>query len=171
MNMNIVSYNVRGRRRGVKWGAIRRLVRNQKVDMICIQETKRESIDKATCHALWGDSDIGWEFQPAINTAGGLLCVWSQQAFKLERKEVGSGFILLEGVWLKENQKTSVVNIYSPCDSQQKRIQWDSLKQLRQLDPEGLWCFMGDFNSIRHHSERDGVSYRGVEATNINEFN
>lgn len=118
MNMNIVSYNVRGLRRGVKWGAIRRLVRNQKVDMICIQETKRESIDKATCHALWGDSDIGWEFQPAINTAGGLLCVWSQQAFKLERKEVGSGFILLEGVWLKENQKTSVVNIYSPCDSQ-----------------------------------------------------
>ncbi|KAH1242536.1 hypothetical protein GmHk_07G019845 [Glycine max] len=112
--------------------------------MICIQETKRESIDKATCHALWGDSDIGWEFQPAINTAGGLLCVWSQQAFKLERKEVGSGFILLEGVWLKENQKTSV-----------KRILWDSLKQLRQLDPEGLWCFMGDFNSIRHHSERD----------------
>lgn len=84
---------------------------------------------------------------------------------------MGSGFILLEGVWLKENQKTSVVNIYSPCDSQQKRIQWDSLKQLRQLDPEGLWCFMGDFNSIRHHSERDDVSYRGVEATNINEFN
>lgn len=42
--MNIVSYNIRGLRRGVKWAAIRRMVRKQKVDMICIHETKRELI-------------------------------------------------------------------------------------------------------------------------------
>ena len=72
--MNIVSYNIRGLRRGVKWAAIRRMVRKQKVDMICIHETKRELIDKAACQALWGDSDVGWEFQLVINTAGGLLC-------------------------------------------------------------------------------------------------
>lgn len=169
--MNIVSYNIRGLRRGVKWAAIRRMVRKQKVDMICIHETKRELIDKAACQALWGDSDVGWEFQLVINTAGGLLCVWNQQAFKLERRETGSGFILLEGVWIQENQKTSVVNLYSPCDVHQKRIQWDSLKLLRQQDPDGLWCFMGDFNNIRYQSEREGVSHRGTEATNINDFN
>jgi len=114
---------------------------------------------------------VGWEFQPAINTAGGLLCFWNEQVFKLERKEMGRGFILLEGVWTQENQKICVVNIYSPCDSQQKRILWDSLKQLRQQDPEGLWCFMRDFNSIRHHSEREGVSHRGADASNIHDFN
>lgn len=40
--MNILSYNVRGLRRGVKWSTIRRLVRKHKVDLLCLQETKRE---------------------------------------------------------------------------------------------------------------------------------
>ena len=96
--MNIVSY-VRGLDRGVKGAAIRRMVRKHKVDMICIQKSKRELIDKATCQALWGNADIGWEFQPSINTDGGLVCVWNENAFRLERKEMGRGFILLDGVW------------------------------------------------------------------------
>ncbi|XP_006590126.1 uncharacterized protein [Glycine max] len=125
--MNIVSYNVRGLGRGVKGAAIRRMVRKHKVDMICIQKSKRELIDKATCQALWGNADIGWEFQPSINTDGGLV--------------------------------------------QQKRILWDALKQIKQQDPDCIWCFMGDFNNIRHHSEREGISPRGAEASIINDFN
>ena len=63
------------------------------------------------------------------------------------------------------------MNIYSPCDSQQKRILWDALKQIKQQDPDCIWCFMGDFNNIRHHSEREGISPRGAEASIINDFN
>ena len=47
--MNIVSYNIRGLGRGVKWAAIRRLIRKHKADMLCIQETKKEQIDNAMC--------------------------------------------------------------------------------------------------------------------------
>ena len=77
----------------------------------------------------------------------------------------------MEGVWTLENQKTYVVNIYSPCDSQNKRELWESLKQLRQQHHEGLWCFLDDFNNVRHHFEREGVSYRGGQVNNINDFN
>jgi len=59
--MNIISYNIRGLGRGVKWSAVRRLVLKHQVDMLCIQETKREQIDKTICQALWGDSDLSWE--------------------------------------------------------------------------------------------------------------
>lgn len=52
--MNIISYNVRGLGRGVKWPTIKRLVIRHKVDMLCLQETKKEFIDKSTCQALWG---------------------------------------------------------------------------------------------------------------------
>jgi len=44
--MNIISYNVRGLGRRVKWGAIRRMIKKEHIDMICIQETKKEFIDK-----------------------------------------------------------------------------------------------------------------------------
>ncbi|KAL5157811.1 C2 and GRAM domain-containing protein [Glycine soja] len=153
--------------RKVKWAAVRRLVRKHKVDILCIQETKKKQIDKPMCQALWGDMDVVWEFQPAVNTAGGLLCIWNEQTFKVERRVKGTGYILLEGVWTQKNQRLFIVNIYSPCDSQNKRELWESLMQLRQQIPEGMWCFLGDFNSIRHPSERQGVSHRGVELTEI----
>lgn len=158
---------VRGLGGGCKRAAIRRLVRKHKADMLYIQEIKREHIDKDICQALWGNQEVGWEFLPSINTAGGLLCVWNDQVFKTVRRENGRGFILLEGVWTVENQKTYIVNIYSPCDSQNMQELWEPLKQLRQQDPEGLWCFLDDFNSVRHHSEREGVSHRGGQANNI----
>lgn len=83
------------------------------------------------CQALWGDSNVSWEFQLAINTAGRLLCIWNDLAFKVERSIKGRGFILLEGVWTQENKKTAIIDIYSPCDSHNKRELWESLKQLR----------------------------------------
>ena len=39
--MNIITYNVRGLGKGVKWPAIRRMVNTQHIDMLCIQETKK----------------------------------------------------------------------------------------------------------------------------------
>ena len=39
--MNIITYNVRGLGRGVKWSTIRRLIKKESVDMMCIQETKK----------------------------------------------------------------------------------------------------------------------------------
>lgn len=43
--MNIISYNIRGLGRGVKWSSIKRLVTKYQADILWIQETKREQID------------------------------------------------------------------------------------------------------------------------------
>ena len=40
--MKIITYNTRGLGRGVKWAVIRRMVQKERVDMLCIQETKKE---------------------------------------------------------------------------------------------------------------------------------
>ena len=114
--MNIISYNVRGLERGVTWAAIKRMVCKEKINMLCIQETKKENIDVSLCQALWGDKEVGWDWQPAASTTGGSLCIWSEEVFKLQNKVIGSGFILLVGQWLKEAQQVHIVNIYSPCD-------------------------------------------------------
>jgi len=169
--MNILSYNVRGLERGVKWSAIRRMVRKHNADILCLQETKKVKIDNSMCQAIWGEADVCWEMQPSINTAGGLLCLWNGNRFKVERKVSGRGFILLEGVWKNEAQKVHIINIYAPCDAQHRRELWDSLKQLKSMNPYGLWCLMGDFNSIRNTSERMGLSQRGVDDRHMIEFN
>ena len=53
------------------------------------------------------------------------------------------------GQWIPEAQMITLVTIYSPCDIHNKRMLWDAVKQLRQSMEGGLWCIMGDFNSIR----------------------
>ena len=53
--MNIASYNVRGLGRGVKWAAIRRLINKENIH-ICLQETKKDTIDKSLCQTLWGST-------------------------------------------------------------------------------------------------------------------
>lgn len=169
--MNIISYNIRGLGRGVKLSAVRRLVLKHQADMLCIQETKREQIDKTTCQALWGDSDLSWESQPAINTAGGLLCIWNEKVYKVDRRVTGRGFILLEGLWTQDLQKISIVNVYAPCEADGKRALWESIRQLKDLHPGGLWCILGDFNSIRHPSERVSTSQREGDHNSITEFN
>ena len=94
--MNIITYNARGLGRGVKWPAIRRLVNKQHVDMLCIQETKKELIDRDICHALWGDPDVQWADQPATHTAGGILCLWSDKVFD----DVEDAFSIIDSeVW------------------------------------------------------------------------
>ena len=112
--MNILSYNSRGLGSGIKWSAIRKLTLSHKIDILCIQETKKESIDKKLCLYLWGDSSVTWECDPSSNAAGGLLCISNNDSFMVERRVVGRGFIMLQGVWVKENKKVFIINVYAP---------------------------------------------------------
>jgi len=169
--MNILSYNVRGLGRGIKWAAIRRLRKMEDPDLICLQETKKELIDKAMCQAIWGDAEVSWEMQPAINSAGGILCMWCDKAFRLQRKVIGTGFIFLQGELIREAQQINIITIYSPCDIHGKRLLWEAVKQLKDTAAGVLWCILGDFNSIRVPEERFGSSQRSIIDSSINEFN
>ena len=115
--------------------------------MLCLQETKKEQVDKVLCQTLWGDSEISWEVQPAINKAGGLVCIWREQAFRIEKKCRGCSFIYLEGTWIANGVRVCIVNIYSPSDVAMKRNLWDQIRTLRNANLGGLWCILGDFNS------------------------
>ena len=94
---------------------------------------------KTLCQALGGDAKVKWELQPTINNAGGLLCIWSDATFKMEKKVTGNGYIYLEGTWAGDGGKVTIINIYSPCDIASKRILWDEVKLLRAANNGGLW--------------------------------
>lgn len=63
------------------------------------------------------------------------------------------------------------MNVYAPCDVVSKRALWESIRQLKNLEPCGLWCILSDFNNIRHPSERVSVTQREGDLNNIIEFN
>ena len=55
---------------------------------------------------------------------------------------------------MADGAKVIIVNIYSPCDVGMKRNLWDQIRQLRNADLGGLWCILGDFNSIKDNKMR-----------------
>ena len=169
--MNILSYNIRGLGKGIKWASIRNLVGKHKIDLLCLQETKRDSIDKALCQALWGHSDFDWKWFPAVNTAGGLLCVRNNNNFQVDIKIAERGFIMLEGVWLVESQRVVVANIYASCELESKRQLWQRLYLMKNQSQVQCWCLVGDFNCIKHPAERVGSTLCNPDTNLIAEFN
>lgn len=147
------------------------MVRKERADMLCIQETKKEQVDNYICQALWGNTDVKWEMQPAVSRAGGLICLWNESSFRLDRKVCGQGFIYLEGIWVPDAHRMAIVNIYAPCDMIQKRNLWGQITQLKALNPDVLWCILGDFNNIQTAKERVGLSQRRVNDATMDEFN
>ena len=141
------------------------------MDIVCIQETKKESFNKGICQSIWGDSYASWDNVPSVQAAGGLLCLWNNSVYEVERREKGRNFLMLEGRWLNNNQRMFLVNVYAPCDLARKRVLWDDLKQLRASNPPGAWCFLGDFNSIRSQEERISSSNRIADPSGISDFN
>ncbi|KAH1229023.1 hypothetical protein GmHk_10G028887 [Glycine max] len=67
--------------------------------------------------------------------------------------------------------KLIFVNVYAPCDLVGKKALWDELRQLKASNPSGMWCFLGDFNSIRSSQERISLSQRRADPYDIAAFN
>lgn len=71
--MKILSYNVRGLGSRAKCSDVQSLIKKYGVKFCCIQETKKEIIDKTIGRAVWGRGRIGWCFRESEGRSGGIL--------------------------------------------------------------------------------------------------
>jgi exonuclease III len=140
---------------------VRELVRREKIELLALQETKLGSIDHALCCRLWGGDNVAWRSNPALGRSGGLLLLWDKDKGKLLDSFQGQGFlgILLE--WGPQKKKCVIINVYAPCNLVAKRQLWVELVVARNTFVAEVWCFLGDFNSVRCMEERKGVGGRG----------
>ena len=75
------------------------------------------------CYALWGDHDVEWEgVMPSINSASGMISIWNKDVFVLQNSFSGYEFLGLEGIWKGGNSHITIVNVYSTCALEGKRI-------------------------------------------------
>lgn len=97
----------------IKRRVVRNLVTTEDVELLPIQETKANSINRDLCAFIWGDRDMEWEAWPALNNAGGLVFIWKNDCFQLDQVFPGQGFLGLRGKW--KGFDCMIVNVYSPC--------------------------------------------------------
>lgn len=71
----------------------RTIIQKERVDFICIQETKMVSVEYRVCQFLWGGDEVGWAFKESVGSSGGLLCLCNKSIFLDEATVSGNGFL------------------------------------------------------------------------------
>ena len=68
---------------------IKSVIRKQKVDLFCIQETKIQDMIDRVVRSLGTDRFLEWKALNACGSAGGILICWDKRALELLEWEVG----------------------------------------------------------------------------------
>ncbi|KAL8522425.1 hypothetical protein ACS0TY_012537 [Phlomoides rotata] len=145
--MKILSINTRGSNSYRKRKEIKELIRRNKVDIVCLQESKKKVVTKNLCESIWPDKDFNWIYSGSKGASGGLITIWKKQALTLVQQWGTTGALGLMGIWLPKNVTFHLVNIYAPCDTKDEKVLWEEVQSWLKPKPLDFWCVCGDFNS------------------------
>ena len=81
MKVNIMSWNVRGVNDPDRWKIIRNFIRYQRVDLVCLQETKIQEMTAAVAGSLGVGRLSDWRALNAEGSAGGILLFWDKKNY------------------------------------------------------------------------------------------
>ncbi|KAJ0546757.1 putative RNA-directed DNA polymerase [Helianthus annuus] len=150
-------------------GWIRKLVRENEVNMLCIQETQVAGLSEDAIRKFWPINDISLITVDAQGRSGGLVTVWDPQRFKLLENIKSEHFVMIAGYIEGVEERLNVINIYAPNDIQKKRAVWRDLLGLKQ-QLEGLVVMVGDFNEVRAEEDRLYSKFDANSAMHFNKF-
>ena len=151
---NILNWNIRGINSKDKWLALRQKIDESDCNILCLQETKRESFDTAYIKNFCPNRINKFAFLPSVGASGGLLVAWNGSQFSGEIIAQNRFSLSMQFTSLLSNQSWILSNIYGPCDPQDKMefIHWF----LNIHMPDDVdWILMGDFNLMRAPSDRN----------------
>ncbi|RVX05821.1 hypothetical protein CK203_023850 [Vitis vinifera] len=83
MKVKILSWNVRGANDSSKRKVIKTFIRNQSVDLICIQETKIQSMSDSIARSLGSRRFLDWKAANAEGALGGIFICWDRRGENL----------------------------------------------------------------------------------------
>ena len=157
MNLRIISWNVRGANDRDKRRLIKSLIKTQKADLICLQETKIQRMSSSLVRSLGVGRSLEWGALDIRGMAGGVLVFWDTRVIELLEMEIGNFSISCRFKNVEDGFCWIFTGVYGPAIGRLREDFWEELGTIRGLwqDP---WCLGGDFNVIRFLGERNSIS-------------
>ncbi|GLT26695.1 hypothetical protein SLA2020_017410 [Shorea laevis] len=150
--MKFISFNVRGSGRTLKRKEVEKLVREERLDFLFLQETKLEMMEDGICRQLCNLDEFDWVAKSSSGALGGLLCIWDRWHFVKREEFTGDGFVGISGEWGVKKQQCFLIYVYGPNDRHKKASLWEELRKM-VTDKEGRWLLAGDFNAVKGPEE------------------
>ena len=134
MKVKIISWNVRGVNNLEKRKFIRNFIRTQRVDLVCLQETKIQGMNKALVHSIGVGRFLDCKASDAEGTAGGILLFWDKRRLSLvESKYYSYSFSFLFKM-VDDDFQWMFTGVYGPIGRSFKEFFWEELGSIR-----GMW--------------------------------
>ena len=154
--MKIATWNIRGFGSETKKGMIKRIIRDEKLDILGLVETKHEEVTQWDLKRCWGNQNIEWSYVSARQYSGGLILSWNQDAFIQSNSFAMSRWLCVVGEIQEGKIKCAFCLVYAPNNQQERLMVWNQLRTIK----EGMvipWVVMGDFNEVLYPHERRGA--------------
>ncbi|KAJ9695145.1 hypothetical protein PVL29_010576 [Vitis rotundifolia] len=156
MKLKILSWNVRGVNDKSKRKIIKDVVRKQRADLLCFQETKMQVMSEEVVRSLGLGRFMEWRALDAIGSAGGILVCWDKRTLEIVDWEVGLFFISCKFRTVEDGMVWVFTGFYGPFTREERECMWEEIGAIRGLWDEP-WCLGGDFNLTLYQSERNRI--------------
>ena len=90
MKVNILSWNVREANNSDKKKIIKNFIRAERVDLVCLQETKIQGMNKALVSSLGVGCFLDYKELNVEGTTGGILMFWDRRRISLVDSVIGN---------------------------------------------------------------------------------
>ncbi|XP_058760861.1 uncharacterized protein LOC131634226 [Vicia villosa] len=120
------------------------------------------NMSQSMANSFWFDQDVDFSASASIGLSGGLLILWKKHEVEVICSFRGVGFLGIKVVW--KNHVYYIINVYSYCAGEDKRILWNRLLELKAMFNDGDWVVGGDFNAVKNRGERVGRSFSANSA-------
>lgn len=118
-------------RRGKKRRKVRECLMKFKLDLIVLQEAKKEMMQDRLVRSGTGPLLSKWVALPAIGTSGGILLAWKPEAIKKIDVWMGSISIFLKSEDSSSGVEWVFIGIHGPSMAKNKDALWVELGDIR----------------------------------------
>ena len=153
MKLKLLSWNVRGANDRSKRKIIKTFIRNQKVDLLCIQETKIQPMSEGVVRSLGPGRFLDWRALDADGAVGGLLICWDKRLLEILDWEEGQYSLSCRFKNVEDGVVWVFTGVYGPFTKEERECLWEEIGAIRGIWEEP-WCLGGDFNITLFQRER-----------------
>lgn len=168
-NVKILVWNIRRLNSQEKWDAIRKKISESACQILCLQETKRETFDSFYLKFFFPRHLDKFFFSPSVGASGGLITIWNSSFLSASLLQANSYAVTVKFDSHLYNNSFHLTNVYGPSASAEKFgfVTW--LLNLNSSDFNN-WILAGDFNLYRSTDDRNKPGGNLGEIQMFNEF-
>ena len=143
MKIRLLSWNVRGANNCDKRKVIKALIKKNRVDLVCLHETKIQEMSRGLIRSLGVGRRLEWGTVDSRGTTGGIVVIWDNRVLELIELEKGEHSISCHFKNCEDGFMWTFTGVCGPTMRRDRECFWNELGAIYGLW-NGPWCVAGN---------------------------